>query len=56
MRIMQKMQQYLMTIIPQLSRLSMTIIPKSNILPLSDIELCNSRKIVIFAVSKEWVL
>lgn len=32
----------------------MTIIPKSTILPLSDIELCNSRKIATFAVSKEW--
>lgn len=42
-----------MTIIPQLSWLCMTIIPKSTILPFSDIELCNSRKITNFAVSKD---
>lgn len=31
----------------------MTIIPKSTILPFSDIELCNSRKIATFALSKD---
>lgn len=31
----------------------MTIIPKFTILPFSDIELCNSWEIAIFAVSKD---
>lgn len=34
----------------------MTIIPKFTILPFSEIELCNSWEIAIFAVSKEWTL
>lgn len=34
----------------------MTIIPQFTILPFNGIKLCNSRKIAIFAVSKEWVL